>query len=420
MEVFEIIPFLPLRNRQRLTAQGSAEIRSCLPRRSTRYGSVLHQLRWILAIHLQGICQKRTCRTLGRSTTRICTAIADAQYREGWRLENCKVFAMLIGTLTQQNDRMKIVLHGISAFQWWLRAKTRAAEQDCFDERVLTNSSPSKASLNYLRDSLSFIDDPIHVVVPSPGERRAQLGMVSHVASSTFPSGSFLRVDHGIYVSSPELCFLQLANAVSFLDLVRMGYTLCGSFAISPDFPSGLCSRIPLTSSTSIKEFAQLNAGSRGCRKAQKAISLVCDNAASPREAELAMKLTLPYRYGGFGIAQPQLNAKVDVGRAGSALTGNAYYVADLFWQEKRVIVEYDSDLHLTAEQAAHDAAKRRSLEASGFKVITVTKLQLSNVIEMKRTARGLSRLLGSRIRPRRNDYEKLQLNLFDYFKYLN
>ena len=84
------------------------------------------------------------------------------------------------------------------------------------------------------------------------------------------------------------------------------------------------------------------------------------------------------------------------------------------------MIVEYDSDLHLTAEQAAHDAAKRRSLEASGYKVITVTKLQLSNVIEMKRTAKGLSRLLGSRIRPRRNDYEKLQLNLFDYFKYLN
>lgn len=37
-------------------------------------------------------------------------------------------------------------------------------------------------------------------------------------------------MESGVFVSCPELCFVQLAQSLSFHELVRAGNVLCGRF----------------------------------------------------------------------------------------------------------------------------------------------------------------------------------------------
>ncbi|MEE0043582.1 MAG: hypothetical protein UEX98_00955, partial [Ellagibacter isourolithinifaciens] len=63
------------------------------------------------------------------------------------------------------------------------------------------------------------------------------------------PKGKdFCRVESGVFVSCPELCFVQLAQSLSFHELVRAGNVLCGRFYLDAGKGGELGQREPLTS----------------------------------------------------------------------------------------------------------------------------------------------------------------------------
>ncbi len=308
---------------------------------------------------------------------------------------------------------MKLFLTGISAAQWWSRAQTRGLPSNAFDYQALADCSPTASSLKYLEQAAPYVEKPYQLLVPSKCDTRKAEGVETHVSAFRYGAGSFIRVANGLYVACPELCFVQLSASEPFLDAVSWGYELCGAYAVDAGEESGLSGRAPLTTTAAIGDYLSRNPGLRGLPSARRVLAQVRDGSASPRETDLAMRMTLPGKWGGYGIGGARLNLRIDMGARARSQTSQGYYVADMCWPEKKLVVEYDSDLHLTSSGIAHDAAKRRALEAAGYKVITVTRLQLDNLVEMDRIARAIARRLGIRLRPQAADFRQRQSALF-------
>ena len=235
-----------------------------------------------------------------------------------------------------------------------------------------------------------------------------------HVSAYPYGGGDFTRVADGVYVPVPELCLVQLACQESLLRTMREGFALCGSYALDESSETGLAERIPLASSESMRRFAESHPGLHGAAKALRALSKVKDGSASPSETDLAMRLTLPINLGGYGFSDARLNCRIDPSKRAAEYSDREYFVGDLCWIEKKLVIEYDSNLHLTPRQLARDARKRSALEEDGFKVITVTSPQLGSPVEMERVARQIARHLGRRLRIQVPDFARRQRELFN------
>ena len=60
----------------------------------------------------------------------------------------------------------------------------------------------------------------------------------------------------------------------------------------------------------------------------RRAAPWILDNAASPREAALALLMTLPNHLGGYHFARPRLNHSIELTGAARPLSRKEYYVA--------------------------------------------------------------------------------------------
>ena len=84
----------------------------------------------------------------------------------------------------------------------------------------------------------------------------------------------------------------------------------------------------------------------------RRAAPWILNNAASPREAALALLMTHPNHLGGYHFARPTLNYSIELTSLARPLSRKEYYVADVCWPAQRLVLEYDSDeRHLTSEQ---------------------------------------------------------------------
>ena len=76
---------------------------------------------------------------------------------------------------------------------------------------------------------------PLHVVVAQANDRVRTGSPVCHVWSAGFPAGSFVRLRDGLYISSPERSFVEMATELSLVELVRYGCLLCSRYAYDGD-----------------------------------------------------------------------------------------------------------------------------------------------------------------------------------------
>ena len=111
----------------------------------------------------------------------------------------------------------------------------------------------------------------------------------------------------------------------------------------------------------------------------RRAAPWILDNAASPREAALALLMTLPNHLGGYHFARPRLNHSIELTGAARPLSRKEYYVADVCWPAQRLILEYDSDELPPYVRAScrKTTVKRMTLQAiEDYRIITVGRLQ--------------------------------------------
>ena len=277
---------------------------------------------------------------------------------------------------------------------------------------------------------------PLHVLVGSGNARKVNQNMHCHVYSGEFPDGSFVRMDSGLIVSSPELCFMQMADELSFIGLVALGYELCGSYRLGEVSAEGKEHRdmtsaganalsdreaekpkmgfrrdFPLTSLDSLSSYTARAAGLKGRKNALRALRYIAERSASPMETILSMLLTLPYSLGGYGFPKPMLNYRIEASAgagktAGKVTDKSKHYYCDLYWPEKKVDVEYDSDaFHTGSDRIAQDAIRRNALSSMGLTVISVSRKHVFETLKMRELAHVLSKLLGKRMQFSRKEF---------------
>lgn len=256
---------------------------------------------------------------------------------------------------------------------------------------------------------------PYHILLLDQRKRPKEEGFVCHSVSGAARGAlhrSLLRLDDQTYVVSPELCFLQMAQSLSRVQLVRTGFDLASQYSFLPD--GSIAFRLPVTSSLRLERYLRLVEGMRGLVNARWASKFVCDNSASPRETELAMLLCLPCHCGGYGLPNPRLNEQVAIESKYQHLFSSNYYVCDLLWKEARFALEYDSDqFHVGSDRIAHDSERRSALDLLGTKVVSVTNHQIKNVQEMDKIARLATRCLNKRFHADHGyDYRQRQRQL--------
>ena len=106
-------------------------------------------------------------------------------------------------------------------------------------------------------------------------------------------------------------------------------------------------------------------------------------------------------------------NVGVLLGDKAASIYGHSKCVCDLLWSEKKVDLEYNSDaMHANSVQMLRDSERALALESEGYRVISVTKQQLFDVVRAKHVAQQVGKMLGYRIRTQRKDFDLLQAQL--------
>lgn len=266
-------------------------------------------------------------------------------------------------------------------------------------------------------------DEPLDVLVGQSKDRRRHPRLKTHLWSLDLPKRSLAKFAPGLQLSSPEFVFLQMARDLAFYDLLKLGFELCGTYALAPDTPRGFISRnTPLTSAEKIIAFVDKCPKAKGAKTARKVARHIIDGSASPMETALAMILCLPHYYGGYAFPRPALNMpmtlELDDGETGRTRTRACR--CDLFWSKKALAIEYDSDAeHLSTQKFGEDSIRRNDLVATNIAVITVTKGQVLNLNHWPKLAGHVSAGLGIKLRIRVDNHwskqQALYANLFGH-----
>ncbi|WP_417305186.1 hypothetical protein [Ellagibacter isourolithinifaciens] len=322
---------------------------------------------------------------------------------------------------------MDICLSHISAFRWLMRnpnplvaqkrARYRADAPDAIPSptrcrELALELDPERVFLDFLSSSRRGRNNDEHFAV--------------HVQTEPLPPKSFIRIGAigrtAIYVASPELVFMQLAQRRPLEEAVYFGFALCSLYRIDPTALGGLRQRDerllssaeyviadkPLTTVKRIENFLDTAKGNLDCKKARSALKFVRDGSRSPMESALAITLGLPRIRGGFGLGVGQMNHAVRIFN-GTDWAGERRYVArypdisiehtDLSGRKNTVGIDYDGRaFHSTASALARDARRRNEIAPiRGFTHLSINAQEATDFIAFCRFADQARRALGIR-----------------------
>ncbi len=199
-----------------------------------------------------------------------------------------------------------------------------------------------------------------------------------------------------IYIASPEYSFLKAADDFSFEKLVELAYNLSAIYYTNLNAEFGQLSRKPITSVEKLSEYLASAKASHGIKNATRAIQYALNNSNSPMESKLDVLSVFPFAVGGYGLPTPEPNGEVKLSSVGTKILGRDTCRGDIVWREKRVILEYDSNMtHLSPEQHAYDKRRQNALTASGYKVITATADDIRNLNSLDALFKNVRKALG-------------------------
>ena len=263
---------------------------------------------------------------------------------------------------------------------------------------------------------------PLDIMVGERSARRPSKAVRPHVCSKPVPNRAFVSVGDGLYLSSPEFCFFQMAAKYPLAKLIALGFEICGSFSLSGsvstdgdrgDFAKTMYDLPPLTSKKKLTAFSAHMEGWKGHKQALKALRYVSDDSASPMEAVLVMLLTLPYRLGGYGLPMPELNGSIYPKKGVSQFAGKSSYRGDLLWRDAGVVAEYNSDeVHASQNHITMDAVRRSDLSLCGIYEVTVTNKQIKSTDLFEKVAKQIAVRIGKELRYKETEFSKARREL--------
>ena len=207
----------------------------------------------------------------------------------------------------------------------------------------------------------------------------------------------------GVFISSPEFCFLQAATELPIHQLVQLANNLCAIYILDSYEDYGQRRRDPVTSVQEIQKFLQGLKRYWNLPKAKLAIRYALDHSNSPMETNLATLALLPWRYGGYNLKAPKLNLDVNLSETGAEHLGRETICCDMVWVDEKVVLEYDSNLaHLSPDQHAKDKKRITALSLSGYQVISVTANEVRSFRAVEELFLRVRRALGMKTNPER------------------
>ena len=180
---------------------------------------------------------------------------------------------------------------------------------------------------------------------------------------------------------------------------VELACEFAGTYRLPSQDDSDAAYRIrPLMSCGSLADMARSRNLSVMESRALRVADIAFDNSGSPMETSLALMLTLPVEWGGFGLPHPKLNRTLDTSPVRGMLSDRCEVTPDLSWEGGKLALEYDSAEkhgHAGAQQLAEDALRGNILTALGYRVLRVTPGAVSTIPKMELLARQIASLLG-------------------------
>lgn len=306
----------------------------------------------------------------------------------------------------------KVILWGETAVEWYRHAASLPNKMMGLADLFSSDVRPASGLVSYLEQCLPFLSRPYRLAVFRREDRCTMRDIRCHIVPASVREAPHYLVASGILVPSPELALLQQSRGCSLVEVAAAATVLCSAYVLDAD--AGIQGRSLITTPERIASACCRHADVFGCAAVRKVQGWITPNAASPREAALALVLSLPCRLGGYGLPRPSLNVPLRLHERVSGAAASSYYVADLCWPDSRLVVEYDSDaFHLTSDQQYRDAVKRMVLEGMRYRVLTVTRQQLNDPWEMDKVARIVAPVLGRQFRIRCRDFRAKQLELW-------
>lgn len=278
-------------------------------------------------------------------------------------------------------------------------------------ERFKSDSGKTISNPLFLRQG-----DDLDIIVSSQLEKRHWDGARFHVYPEGFPMRSFLQLKEGIFVASPELCFLQRAAELSLIETIKLAMSFCGIYKLVGDEDNdSIFDRKPIMTIDSAFSFLGPLDGLPGVKNARKALELALPMSGSPMETRMVMPFYLPNWLGGFGLPRPEMNKEIPLDEHASLLCEATTCRGDAVWEDGKNLFEYQSrENHDISEQYGKDYARQLALEAMGYEVHFVTMQQMRNVDQVTELARIISRRTGYHLKKRVLAATKRRENLLE------
>ncbi|MGI6031902.1 MAG: hypothetical protein ACOX69_00575 [Coriobacteriales bacterium] len=191
--------------------------------------------------------------------------------------------------------------------------------------------------------------EQVDIAVPS-GAPRLYLSIARcSTYGSGLPKRSFVDLGSGLFMSSPELLFVELAPELSLPEHLMLGLELCGGFSRDPDNPiEGDCTFDvqPVTSRERISAFIERCGRLKGVGPARRTLALLADNAWSPTEAAVAVMISLPLEEYGYELGRCVLNPRFSTPKHLQRAAVRESRVPDILIEGTSVGINYDGAVH--------------------------------------------------------------------------
>ena len=249
---------------------------------------------------------------------------------------------------------------------------------------------------------------PLDLLTSSRNDRRTTKLATIRCVQPHFPDFSFIKIPKEqfgnttgfeLYVSSPELCFVQMAGVLSTWDLIELGYELCGGYSRERTASKGYVEQIAASTPERLLNYAASAVGVTGAKQARAAAKWVIADSRSPGETHASMLAHLPRSLGGMGAKAPLLNQSIPAPEEAARILGSRTCTPDLYWQDAHVVVEYDTraigDRRVRAE---YDQRKRNAYRMMGIDAISISRADLSDPDLIRGFFEHINRRCGKRL----------------------
>ena len=266
---------------------------------------------------------------------------------------------------------------------------------------------------------LSVLDRPLDLLTSSRNDRHSTSLATYHCMQTALPDNSLVRVScepedenvgFDIFLSSPELCFAQMACVLSTWELIELGFEMCGGYG-SPSSrigqaqtnaaSSNAIERYPRISTPErIQEYIMSCSGMTGGKRARQAAKWLVAQSSSSEETHICMLAFLPRSLGGMGTPRPLLNQRIAAPDVVARVLGTRTLTPDLYWPDARVALEYDGRIWNNARaREEYEKRKHNAYRIMGIEVVSIGRADLDHSDTIREQFKRINRRCGKRLK---------------------